>query len=197
MQMKDKDVRNRIRHYRRQMGLTQTDLAKRLGTTAATVSRLETQGIRISADWLVPLSNILQVRITDLIDEPSPERIEMIGKINPDGTIFTQPGDLQSGFVMRVPATRPIAAKLAHDHGPFRSGELLIGDRFDGKQLDQGLENNCFIGLRDGSVLLRRLLPGPKSGKRFCIAPLHAGSTVKYADRLSWCAPIVMAIRYF
>ena len=177
--------------------MTQTDLANRLGTTAATVSRLETQGIKISADWLVPLSEILQVRIADLIDEPSPERIEMLGDIDIGGHIHHQSAVPRSGLVLRVPANQPIAAKLSQDHGRFRAGELLIGDRFDASQLDQGLERDCFVGLKDGGIVLRRLLPGPRSGKRFCMAPLHGQSPTKYVDRLSWCAPIVMAVRYF
>ena len=190
-------MRNRIRHYRRQLKLTQTDLANRLGTTAATVSRLETQGIKISADWLVPLAEILGVKISDLIDESAPERIEMMGHIDTKGTILSQRNDTQNGFVMRIPAMRPIAAHLSHDHGHFRSGELLIGDRFDDKLLDRGLDKDCFVGLKDGTVLLRRLLSGPRSGKKFCMAPLQPGSPVRYVDRLSWCAPIIMAVRYF
>lgn len=58
-------MRNRIRHYRRLKGLTQTDLAESLGTTAATISRLETEGIKVSVDWLEPLAEILQVQISD------------------------------------------------------------------------------------------------------------------------------------
>lgn len=179
------------------MSFTQTDLANRLGTTAATISRLETQGITISADWLAPLAEILQVRMADLIDEPSAERIEMIGKIDPHGVILSQSKDSQNGFVIRVPASSPIAAQLSQDHGRFRAGELLIGNRLEGSDLAQGLERDCFLGLKDGSVLLRRLLPGPKNGKNFCVAPLHPGAITRYVDHLSWCAPIVMAVRYF
>jgi len=179
------------------MNLTQTDLANRLGTTAATISRLETQGIKISADWLAPLSEILHVRMADLIDEPSPERIEMLGDIDTGGHINLQSAEIPGGIVMRVPAKKPIAAKLSRDYGQFRAGELLIGDRFDASQLDQGLERDCFVGLKDGSIVLRRLLPGPRNGKRFCVAPLHGRSPAKYVDRLSWCAPIIMAVRYF
>jgi transcriptional regulator with XRE-family HTH domain len=179
------------------MNLTQTDLAERLGTTAATVSRLETQGIKISADWLVPLADILHVQISDLIDEPSPERIELLGKIDPNGIISSEPNATQSGFKLRFPAAQPIAARLTHDIGQFRAGELLIADKFHEKQVHQGFERDCFVGAQDGTILLSRLLRGPRGGKRYCIAPLHSKGSVKYVDQISWCAPIIMAVRYF
>lgn len=43
-------MRTRIRHFRKARGLTQTELAEALGTTAATVSRLETADMTVSTD---------------------------------------------------------------------------------------------------------------------------------------------------
>ncbi|PCJ69222.1 MAG: hypothetical protein COA62_11360 [Rhodobiaceae bacterium] len=179
------------------MGITQTDLADKLGTTAATISRLETDGIKISVDWLKPLATILQVPMSNLIDEPSPERIEMLGRVEPDGKIFPVSLEETEGFVLRIPATHPVAVHLTQDHGPFRSGELLVGERFESEKLDQGFGRDCLIGLKDGSILLRRLVRGPKNAKRYCLVPLQPGAKEKYIDRLLWCAPIVMSIRYF
>lgn len=179
------------------MGITQTDLANRLGTTAATVSRLETEGIKISVDWLKPLADVLQVPMSNLIDEPSPERIEMLGQVEPDGRISRKITQNVDGFVVRVPAKVAVAVRLTQDHGPFRSGELLIGERFEKEQSDQGLGRDCLVGLKDGTILLRRLIRGPKNAKRYCLVPLQPGPKEKYTDHLSWCAPIVMAIRYF
>ncbi len=179
------------------MGITQTDLADRLGTTAATISRLETEGIRISVDWLQPLATILQVPMSDLIDEPSPERIEMLGRVEADGTVSSKSVENTDGFVLRVPAVRPVAVRLTQDHGPFRSGELLVGARFENEKLEQGFGRDCLVGLKDGTVLLRRLVRGPKNSKRYCLVPLQPGSKERYIDRLLWCAPIIMSIRYF
>ena len=45
-------MKTRIRHFRKLKGLTQSGLALRLSTTAATVSRLATADMTVSTDWL-------------------------------------------------------------------------------------------------------------------------------------------------
>ncbi|WOF73322.1 helix-turn-helix domain-containing protein [Parvibaculaceae bacterium PLY_AMNH_Bact1] len=190
-------MKNRIRHYRRQMGLTQTDLAKLLGTTAATVSRLETDGIKISVDWLAPLAKIFQVQLTDLIDEPSPERIEMLGELSVGGAVVMPKKSLDTGFLLHVPATVPIAVQVKHDIGRYTAGALLIADRLAGDDIKQALDQDCLVGLRGGKTFLRRLIQSPKNGARFGLVPLEPGIETKYVSQLTWCAPIVMSVLYF
>lgn len=192
-----KPVKNRIRHYRRQMGLTQTDLAKRLGTTAATVSRLETDGIKISVDWLAPLAKIFQVQLTDLIDEPSPERIEMLGELGAGGTVTAPKRTIETGFLLRVPATVPVAVQVKHDIGQYTAGALLIADRLTGDDFKQAFDQDCLVGLRGGKIFLRRLIQSPKNGAQFGLVPLEPGIETKYVNQLTWCAPIVMSVMYF
>lgn len=179
------------------MGLTQTDLANRLGTTAATISRLETEGIKISVDWLAPLAEIFQVQLTDLIDEPSPERIEMLGHLSADGSVELPSKNEKSGFLLRVPASLPIAVHVVADVGPYRAGELLIADRLADDAANQAFDRDCLVGLRGGKIFLRRLIKGPKNGARFGLVPLAKGEETKFVSQVSWCAPIVMAVRYF
>jgi len=179
------------------MGLTQTELAQRLGTTAATISRLETEGIKISVDWLAPLADIFQVQLTDLIDEPSPERIEMLGQISADGKV-TAPSKVDNvGFLLRVPANRPVAAQVVVDVGIYRVGELLIADRLAEDDVNQAFDRDCLVGLRGGKIYLHRLIQGPKNGARFGLVSLDPGFETKFVSQVSWCAPIVMAVRYF
>jgi len=192
-----KPVKNRIRHYRRQMGLTQTDLAKRLGTTAATVSRLETDGIKISVDWLTPLAKIFQVQLTDLIDEPSPERIEMLGELSAGGVVTAPRKSIETGFLLRVPATVPVAVQIKHDIGRYNAGTLLIADRLTGDDVKRAVDQDCLVGLRGGKIFLRRLIQSPKNGAQFGLVPLEAGAETKYVSQLTWCAPIVMSVMYF
>ncbi|MCE7997341.1 MAG: helix-turn-helix domain-containing protein [Rhodobiaceae bacterium] len=190
-------MKNRIRHYRRQMGLTQTDLAKQLGTTAATVSRLETDGIKISVDWLAPLAKIFQVQLTELIDEPSPERIEMLGDLADGGAVTASKSSLQSGFLINVPATVPVAVRVKQDIGRYSAGTLLIANRLTGEEIDQAFDRDCLVGMRGGKIFLRRLIQSPKNGARFGLVPLEAGIETKYVNQLTWCAPIVMSVMYF
>jgi transcriptional regulator with XRE-family HTH domain len=179
------------------MGLTQTELAQRLGTTAATISRLETEGIKISVDWLAPLADIFQVQLTDLIDEPSPERIEMLGQVSADGQVAAPSKADNSGFLLRVPANRPVAAQVTADVGTYRVGELLIADRLAEDDVNQAFDRDCLVGLRGSKIYLRRLIQGPKNGARFGLVSLDPGFETKFVSQVSWCAPIVMAVRYF
>lgn len=190
-------MRNRIRHYRRLKGLTQTDLAESLGTTAATISRLETEGIKVSVDWLEPLAEILQVQMSDLIDEPSPERIEMLGRIGADGTVSDQKIHQSAGFKLHVPAARPVAARLQQALGSYAAGDILIGDRMEDGNLSAALGRDCFVGLKGGKLFLRRLIRGPKSGPRFGLVPIGPQTDVRYVDRVQWCAPIIMSVHYY
>jgi len=190
-------VKNRIRYYRRQMGLTQTDLAKRLGTTAATVSRLETDGIKISVDWLAPLAKIFQVQLADLIDAPSPERIEMLGDLSASGAVTASKRAIEAGFLLHVPAAVPVAVQIKQDIGRYTAGALLIADRLSGDDFKQAFDRDCLVGLRGGKIFLRRLIQSPKNGARFGLVPLEAGVETKYVSQLTWCAPIVMSVMYF
>ncbi len=78
-------MRTRIRHFRKQRGLTQGELAARLGTTAATVSRLETADMTISMDWLERIAGVLEVGVPDLLDAPGPGRVACLGEVGRGG----------------------------------------------------------------------------------------------------------------
>lgn len=58
---------NRIREIREAQGLTQEQLAERAGTTAATISRLETQTRQLTLDWMRRIAQALRVRPEVLI----------------------------------------------------------------------------------------------------------------------------------
>ncbi len=179
------------------MGLTQSDLADRLGTTAATVSRLETEGIKISVDWLAPLAKIFQIQLADLIDQPSPDRIDMLGELSGDGAVTMPKRSLEAGFLLNVPAMTPVAVKVKQDIGRYRTGELLVADKLPGGAFKEAFDRDCLVGFRGGKTYLRRLIQSPKNGARFGLVPLEPGIETKYVAHLNWCAPIVMSVMYF
>ena len=65
--------------------INRRDLARLIGTTAATVSRLETADMTISMDWLQKLAEALRVQVTDLIDSPHPNRVPCVGRVGRGG----------------------------------------------------------------------------------------------------------------
>jgi transcriptional regulator with XRE-family HTH domain len=60
-------VRNRIAEWRRAAGLTQEELAERVGTTGNSISRLERGETRLNTEWMERLSKALGCEPRDLI----------------------------------------------------------------------------------------------------------------------------------
>src|SRR5262249_21924580 len=61
--------KNHIAELRERARLTQVQLAKRLGTTGNTISRLETGKTRLSHEWMVRIASILGCKPSALIDK--------------------------------------------------------------------------------------------------------------------------------
>lgn len=65
------DMRNRIAAVRRSKGLTQIDLADRLGINQGSVSRLERSSGGVRLDTLKRVADALECEVADLYDESS------------------------------------------------------------------------------------------------------------------------------
>ena len=186
-------MQNRIRHYRKRRGLTLEDLARRVGTTAQTISRLETEVMTVSTDWLERIGGALGVHASELLEKPEGSDIEFIGRIGADGAVSTMRGEAGT-FVLDVPAERPIAVTLSASIGPYESSETLIANRFEGEDLANAAGHDCIAGLADGRVVLRRVIKGAKD--TYTLVPLTPGGDVRHNQRLRWAARIVMRVRY-
>ncbi len=70
-----KEVRRVIQNARQQSGLTQIDMAQRLGVTQATYSRIEKGKTSVNEETLERIGKILDVRKEELvIEDKSPEQ---------------------------------------------------------------------------------------------------------------------------
>jgi transcriptional regulator with XRE-family HTH domain len=64
-------VGEEVRHIREERGLTQIDLARRMGTTQSAIARLEAGGISPTIPTLRKLADALGVELTLKFEEPS------------------------------------------------------------------------------------------------------------------------------
>jgi transcriptional regulator with XRE-family HTH domain len=64
---------NRIKKLRKARGLTQEELGDLMGTTGATVQRLENSKRGLSEKWMRKLGDALEVSTVDLLEEPEGE----------------------------------------------------------------------------------------------------------------------------
>ncbi len=65
-------IGQRIRRFRKAHGLSQEDLAEKVGISTTHMSHIETGNTKLSLPVLVDLANVLDVRTDDLLfDDPS------------------------------------------------------------------------------------------------------------------------------
>lgn len=185
---------NNIRQLRKAQGMTQAELARRLETSVATISRLESADIRLSADWLTRIAEALGARMGELIEERGRPALAALGHIRADG--WAVPGALpdSAGLLGDVPLADPVQVLIGADQGGFKAGEVLIADRLPSFQIPQLYNRPCLAGLEDGRARLARLVPMPESDAPYLLVPLGDGEASRTAA-LSWAARPVLAVR--
>ena len=63
----------RIALHRKELGLTQTKLAKTLDISQQTMAHYEVGRLRISVELLTTLARVLSINVETLLEEPAPE----------------------------------------------------------------------------------------------------------------------------
>lgn len=185
-------MKNRIRQFRRQRGLTLRELAETVGTTPQTISRLETEVMTLSTEWLERLATALNVHPIELLEAPDRPDIPLMGVIGANGAL-TRSADVDN-FAIDIRAERPVAVQMAQACGPYQPGEILIGNRFEGDDLENVLGRDCLCCTSDGRVLLRRVVRG--NDKTYTLVPLQPDGDVRYNQELRWAARLVLRLQY-
>jgi transcriptional regulator with XRE-family HTH domain len=181
-------VRQRIREFRIRRGLTQSELAQKVGTSAATVSRLETNAMTVSTDWLERFAAVLAVHPADLIERPGSPSARLLGKAGRNGRIAL--GEPEEA-TLDLPADA-VAIEIAAAQGPYVAGERLIGGRLTGASMLNGVGRDCILALKEGPLMLARVVGTPP---RPTLVPLTAGGPILYDSEVEWLAPVVMRVQ--
>lgn len=187
-------MRTRIRHFRKARGLTQTELAEALGTTAATVSRLETADMTVSTDWLERLAEALGVNIRDLLGGEAGSLVCQ-AELRCGGRVATLAAGLPISPSLAEDAREPLAFRVAEDMGAYQAGDMLIADRMQAEDADAMLGRDCVASDMDTRRCFGRLVEA--RGARCVIVPPEAGAAAIVLDEADWIAPIVTLIRRF
>lgn len=85
------ELSNRIAEARKKAGLTQAELAERVGSHWITISKLERGKMQLTGGWLTKLSEALSTDFASLLPErPGANReVMLFGTIKSDGTVET------------------------------------------------------------------------------------------------------------
>ncbi len=134
-------VNQRIFHYRKLAGLTQAEVAERMGMKIPTYSKMEREG-RITVDKLEKIAEILEININYLLKDTPKEVKKVYIPINPpedDATgqnVVEQPVSPEKPFAVPpyVPTNRERnAMKIVHNLPKADQDEIyaLIQKKFD------------------------------------------------------------------
>lgn len=185
----------RIRELRKARGFTLQNLAEKVGTTAQTIQRLETDNMSVSVDWLQRIAPALGVDPSLLLDATSPVRgVRYLGELGID-CVIKSARRLEDGLVpIDVPGKDPVAVRLTVRLGPYETGTLLIADKLDREDHETADGRDCLVELQGGPLLFRRIVAG-RDGLT-ALVPYEAAGRVDRNLRLAWIAPVLMSIRY-
>ena len=176
----------RVADYRKRLGMSQVDLAEKIGTTKMQISRLEAGKRRLTEEWRVKIAAVLRCTPDDLLDD-----VPYIGKTNTKKHLPPVPvselmvnapfkagqRDLPiRGWTMAPDGTATLATIIDHT---WRTPELSgVQDAFavymQGVEMDEALTEGtillvhphapvrsrdyCLIVLTSGAAMVRRLL---------------------------------------
>lgn len=120
----------RIRDVRQQRGLTLADVAHKLDTTPATISRWEREPHRVTVPILQNLARVLDVNPTDLLDSvrkrPVAGKEHRIIMVEPMGAGSANPFD--ADFIAELTRTDPEQLALLVVQGDDMAPTLAQGD---------------------------------------------------------------------
>ncbi|MGV8996359.1 MAG: helix-turn-helix domain-containing protein [Parvibaculaceae bacterium] len=189
-------MKTRIRYYRKLRRWTQSELARQAGTTAATISRLETADMNVSMDWLEKFAGIFTVPVVALIDERRPATtIPCVGIINRAGNLSSMGEDDEEDVMLEAMARDPIALHISENFGLYRAGDIVIADRMSTDDLPRALGRDCLVEIEgEGQGFGRFISSGHGT---YLLVPPEPGSQARHVPLPDWVAPVVMLIRHF
>lgn len=166
---KQKTDRAYLREWRLAKGLTQPELAKRIGTVKSEISRLENGSRGMTLDWMSALSKAMNISAEDLLTLPPMG----FGAVAPAPR--SQPEKLGeffkfSNIEISIDDTHDVATVTGDDWaGMFQPGDLLI--------YDKGKKTTAVPGIMafdvGGEKLIRRVMPDGLMVMLSCANPAY------------------------
>ena len=187
---------NLIREKRKEKGWTIRELSERVGTSDATISRLETNQVALSQEWLSRFASAFGVSADQLIAPTAGENVALLGIAQADQSFASIiGGQISAGF----PAEANAAIKLAAAYPPFEQGDYLVGKCISDENSDA--HNGAFVfGVtQHEECVLGRWIADPSrsefaSGVIHPVTPAHTPAS---SGDLKWVAVLLMRFSYY
>lgn len=189
-------MRNKIRHFRKQRGLTLAALGAAIGLTPPSVSRIENGKMRLSTGWMEKIAAALNVGPADLLESSPAGGAELIGEIGGAGLCESMP---PQPFRLALPGPESRVVHLSQPCGAYRRGEYLLCARLPRARHEEALTLDCLVELPSGERHLCRVVTRkahPRKGEIFTLSGLASGSWVLKNQRVAWIAPVRMRLQF-
>lgn len=189
-------MRNKIRTFRKQRGMTLAALGAAVGLTPQSVSRIENGKMRLSTGWMANFAQALNVSPLDLLDGGAPGGAELIAEAGADGACTPLAPQL---FRMALPGPGQSVLRLAQDCGPYRAGEYLVCAPLAPSALASALGCDCLVELSGGGRFLCRVVSRTVRARGtggFTLASLASGGWVLENQSLAWIAAIRLRLQF-
>ncbi|WVT72615.1 helix-turn-helix transcriptional regulator [Sinorhizobium chiapasense] len=187
---------NRIAEHRKRAGLTQQDLAEKLGVHWITISKLERGQTRLTIDWMEKISSALGVGTFDLVTRPKAiATVQLTGRILPGAEIEPFPDDEPRNFTIRtdyIVDSETLWFVVEDDalYPWFHTGDH-IGAGYTAAGPDEHIGRLCLIWDENNDAHLGILAPSKQKGRY----DLHRPSLPPIRNKLvTNISPIVVAL---
>jgi transcriptional regulator with XRE-family HTH domain len=180
-------MRNNIATLRKRAGLSQTELAERIGTSINMLGKLERGSRDITGAWIEKLANVLRVQPGEIVGEGG---VPVVGKIGAGGSIIYEDVG-NTDFVSRPPDTRGELVGLEVEGDSmmpkFDPGDVIYISRdYDGVSPEL-VGSYCAVRLTTGETYLKILA----RGQAFGLWTLRSLNAADMENReLLWATPV-------
>lgn len=195
-------MRNQIRHFRHQRGLTLQALGDAIGLTPQSISRIETGKMRLSTDWMARIALALHVRPTDLLESDQGDGAYLLGEVAASGAVSAHP---PTPFRLAMPANGAKAVRLLENCGPYLSGAYLVCAPLPPDDFAQAVGHDCLVeatiphaGNSAPALLLCRVISVVRknaSAYAGALMPLNSGGILIENVILSSVAPVRLVMQ--
>lgn len=186
----------RLKEWREARGLTQEELSEISGLSESYLSRLESGKRRANSQILTTLSQSLQVRAVDLIEDTGTAPV--VGYVGGGQTIYPIDDHAQGNGLYMVACPRgldpetTVAVEVRGDSmSPIEDGWIL----FYGQHPERGVPPDCLGKLcvvqvdDDGPMYVKILKPGRENGTYDLYS---SDRTAIYGQRVKWAARVLL-----